>query len=163
MIDEQVRLAQGKLLIVQGNAAIKRFEAAQDANRPASELAFHLSAALDSYLKALALIPKSAVGDLAITHNQLGQAYGWARDTEQSLSHYREAIRLHQGAGNYFAAAQTQYNIAVELCDAGRLNDGREYARDARDAFKRCGAGTELNVLERLIDDIDNAIAGRRQ
>jgi hypothetical protein len=55
---------------------------------------------------------------------------------EQALSHYREAIRYQEIAGDIYHAGFTRRNVALALQDANRLPDALEYARAARLNFQ---------------------------
>ncbi len=147
-------LGRSKSLSLLGYVAHERFKEARAADKPNEELLRHLNAAAGFYHQALDLLPPNAVDDLAVTHNQLGNIYRNAGDLDRALSHYRESIRYKEAAGNIYAAANTRFNVALALRDAGRLADAREYAHAALRNYQTYGdrAAAEIQETQRLID-----------
>ena len=83
-----------------------------------------------------------------------------ASDIDRALPHYRESIRLHEQAGNTYNAAQTRYNVALDLARSGRFVDARDYALAALNSFALWSAAAADMVQEtqRLIKQIDKDI-----
>jgi tetratricopeptide (TPR) repeat protein len=53
----------------------------------------------------------TAVDGLAVAHNALGAIYGDTGDLDRALSHFREAIRYFETAGNIYHAARARFNV----------------------------------------------------
>jgi tetratricopeptide (TPR) repeat protein len=133
-----------------GLVAYERFLRATRAQKPEAELVRHLNDALHWYLEALKMTPPDAVGYQAVTHAQLGILYGVARDLDRALHHYSQALRLEEGQGDLFGAAQTRCNVAVLLAPAGRFADALEYAKAALRGFQTFGPGAAEEVQQTL-------------
>jgi len=133
-----------------GSVAYARFREARAANKPKHELVQYLYDALRWYHEALKMTPRDAVAYLTIGHNQLGNIYDDAGDLDRAMHHYREAIRLQEAGGDIYGAAQTRYNVAATLKDAGRLPDARQYAEAALRNYQTYGAGAADEVQQTL-------------
>jgi tetratricopeptide (TPR) repeat protein len=146
------RLGQARCHGQLGSVAYERF---RETRSPA-----HLTTALQAYLTALDLLPPSAVKDLAAVHNQLGAIYRTAGDLDRALHHWREAIRRVESAGHLYGTATTQYNVALALQDAGRLDDALEYAQAALGNFETSGdrAQDKLQKTWQLIAQLQAAM-----
>jgi tetratricopeptide (TPR) repeat protein len=142
--------------------AYKRFQDAQEAKRPEAELLRHLNDAAGFYGQALDLTLPDAVDDLAVTHNQLGNIYGDAGDLDRAVQHFRESIRYEEMQGNHYGAAQTRFNVALALMNAGRLPDAREYAQAALRNYETYGdrAAADIQRTRELIALIEQAMRG---
>jgi tetratricopeptide (TPR) repeat protein len=143
--------------------AYERFLDAREAGRPEAELLHHLNAAADSCYQALELLPPDAVNDLAVTHNQLGNIYLGAGGLDRAVHHYRESIRYMESAGNLYGAAQTRFNVAVTLAQAGRLPDALAFALEARRNFETYDdrAAAKIRKTQELIDLIEREMGER--
>jgi tetratricopeptide (TPR) repeat protein len=143
-----------------GLVAHERFREARAASKSEEELLRHLNATAGFYHQALDLTPSSAMDALAVTHNQLGIIHAEAGDFDRALPHFRESIRYKEAAGNPYAAAETRFNVALALRDAGRLADAGEYAHAALRNFETYGdrAAAEIQETQRLIDWIEQAM-----
>jgi tetratricopeptide (TPR) repeat protein len=97
------------------------------------------------------------VDALAVAHNQLGIIYDDAGDLDRALQHYRECIRYDEAAGNLYGAAQTRFNVAIALAQAGRLADAREYAHAALRNYQTYGdrAAADIQKTQGLIAQIE--------
>jgi len=137
--EERDRLGRGGCLGQLGHVAFERYREARAAGRNDEELLRHLNEAARLYLEALDLFPADAVNDLAVAHNQLGQVYRGAGDLDRAVPHYREAIQLHEQAGNLYGAADTRFNVALAFANAGRRADALEYAEAALRGFESFG------------------------
>jgi tetratricopeptide (TPR) repeat protein len=159
---ERDRLGRSKRLSALGRVAWERFQEARAAERPASELATHLNAALGFYHQTLDLLPPNAVDDLAVAHNQLGICYFAAGSSDNALPHLRAAARYYEAAGDPYGAAHTRFNVAVGLRNAGRLEDALDYARAALRGYATYGdrAAAEMQETQRLIAAIEQAMRG---
>jgi tetratricopeptide (TPR) repeat protein len=154
------RLGRGQCYHQLGVVAYERFQEARAAGRPEAELLVQLKAALAAHNQALALLPPDAVDDLAVTHNQLGNIYDEAGDLDRALPHWREAIRFNEMQDNFYGAAQTRFNIALALAQAGRLEDARAYALAALRNYETYGpaAAAEVERTRGLLADIEEAM-----
>jgi hypothetical protein len=87
---------------------------------------------------------------------------GIQREQERP-SHFQQAIRLYEAAGNLYAAAQTRANVAVALLQANRHADALDYARAALQGFQRYGeqAQRDIDKVQALIRDIEAAAQDR--
>jgi tetratricopeptide (TPR) repeat protein len=142
--------------------AFERFREARNANQPEAELLQLLNKVLELYCQVLEMTPPDAVGQLAISQNNLGLAYEAAGKLDRTLYHYREAIQLFGSVGDLYRAARTQYNVAIALLGERRLPDAREYALAALRNFQTYGAGAQEMIQKTLdlIALIDKAVAG---
>jgi tetratricopeptide (TPR) repeat protein len=161
--DERDRKGRGGCLAQLGLVAYERFKEARAANQPTDQLNHYLQTAADFYHQALDLLPPNAVDDLAVMHSMLGSIYGDARDFDNALSHYRTAIRYLEDAGNIYVAAQTRFNVAIDLHDAGRWQDALEYARAALRGYSTFGdrAADKIQKTQGLIAQIEQAMKAR--
>jgi tetratricopeptide (TPR) repeat protein len=143
-----------------GSVAIERFYEAKVAGRAEKELFQHLNDALRAYQQALAMLPKHAVDDLAVAHNNLGEVYGRAGDLDHALPHYREAIRYREAQGNRYGAGRARYNVAILLAQHGRLPDARLYAEAALRDFESYGtrAADMVQLARQLLAEIDQSL-----
>jgi tetratricopeptide (TPR) repeat protein len=144
--DERDRLGRGQCVGQLGYVAWEHFREARTAGQPVEELLRHLNEAVRLYHGALDLLPADAVNDLAVTHNQLGAIYGDAGDLDRAVQHFRESIHYEETQGNLYGAAQTRFNVAIALLNAGRGADALEYAEAALRGFESYGerAGAEI-------------------
>jgi tetratricopeptide (TPR) repeat protein len=117
------RMGRAGCLAQLGSVSYGRFQAARDADKPASTF---LREAGQYYEQALAMFPANDVADLAATHNQLGNVYDDAGQLDAALDHYRSSIRYKETMRDRLAAGQTRYNAAITLARAGRFADARE-------------------------------------
>jgi tetratricopeptide (TPR) repeat protein len=128
---DHVRRAQdiGQL----GYVAYERFRDARAAGEPDDVLLAHLNTAAERYHEALDLTPANNPTDRGITHNQLGTIYHAAGKVDTALHHYQQAITHHEHTGNTYAAAQSRFNTALTLQQAGlgRIDDALHYAHAA--------------------------------
>lgn len=120
----------------------------------------HLSSALEEYRTALDLLPSSAVNDLAVTHNQLGNIYRATGDLNRALHHWRESIRYEESAGNLYGAAVSKRNLAATLARVGRFEDALAYAQAALRNYETYGdrAQADLQKTYQLIAKIQAAM-----
>ena len=162
MYEEHHRQDRAQCLGQLGLVAYERFLEAQAAKQPEEELLRHLNDAARFYHQALDLLPPNAVDDLAVTHNQLGLIYKDAGDLDRALTHYRESIRYGEAAGNFYEAANTRFNVALALRDAGRLADAWEYAHAALRNYQSYEgrAAEEERKTEGLIAEIEGLMRG---
>ncbi len=160
LLDERDWLGRGKCHNQLGNVAYEHFRDMRTAHAPEAKLLQHLKAALNHYQQALALLPLNAVDDRAVTHNQMGIIYRNLGDPDGALPHYIESLRYKEAAGNLYGAAKTRVNIALALCDAGRLADAREYADAALRNFETYGEGAaeEIQRTWGVIEEIEKAL-----
>jgi tetratricopeptide (TPR) repeat protein len=155
--EERDLLGRAHCLGQLGLVVYERFKEARAAKKPGEELLQHINAALQYYQQALGMFPPNAVGDLAVTHNQLGIIYQNAGNLDRALSHYRESIRYEEIQGNLYGAAQARLGIALALARAGRLADALEYARAALSNFETYGEGAAeaIQRTQELIAQIE--------
>lgn len=154
---ENDQQGRGGCLAQLGLVAYERFNEARTANQSEEILLQYINEAVKYFHGALKLLPDNAVNDLAVTHNQLGNIYGSVGNLEQALSHYREAIRYFETAGNIYNAGKSRLGVALALAQANRLPDALEYARAARRNFQSYPQGTEemIQRTEWLIKKIE--------
>ncbi len=158
--DERDRLGRSKCYNELGDVSWERFRDSQKANAPNDELLKHLNDAVRFYQQALDLLPPDAVNDLAVTHNQLGLTHMDAGDLDRALHHYNESIRYEEQQGNFYGSAQTRFNVALALRDAGRLSDAREYAKAALRNYEvyEDRAADKIAKTRGLIGEIEEAM-----
>jgi tetratricopeptide (TPR) repeat protein len=136
---ESDRLGRGKTQGQLGYVAYERFTEARQAGEPEAVLLEHLNAALHAYQQALGMLPPDEVDTRATFHNQLGNIYNEAGQTEQAVAHYREGIRFFEQAGALYNAAITRENVAIAYAQAGRFEDALLFARAALANFEQFG------------------------
>lgn len=157
--DERDRIGRGRALNTLGTLARDRYVAAALAAKPKQEQLRHLDEARQLCLKALDTLPAETVDDLAIVHNNLGEVYRYARDADDALRHYREAVRYAEMSGDSFQAGRCRFNISLALMEAGRLRDSKEYALAALRSFETTAGGRAREEIERtkwLIGEIES-------
>ena len=154
---ESDRLQRGKTLGQLGLVARERFKEARQAGEPKAVLVEHLNNARQFYQDALKLTPPDALDSLAVKHNQLGNIYKDAGQTEQAVAHYRDSIRYEEQQGNLYGAATTRYNVALAYKDAGRLADALLFAQAALRNYVQFGpaAAAEVARAQGLIEEIE--------
>ena len=157
---ENDRLYRGGALGQLGLVAYERFNEARQAGEPAAVLVEHLNNALRAYQEALGMLPPDEVQTRAIIHNQLGNIYDDAGQTEQAVAHYRDSIRYEEQAGNLYGAAETRENVAIAYMQAGRLADALLFAQAAFRNFVQFGpaAAQAVAKVQRLIAEIEGAM-----
>jgi tetratricopeptide (TPR) repeat protein len=143
-----------------GGVAFERFLEARRSGAPDSQLLAHLNQAARFHHQALDLLPPDAVGDLAVTHGQLGNIYGNAGDLERCLQHCREAGGYFEAADDVYSAAQLRFNVAVIFARAGRFRDALDYAQAALRGYETFGprAASDIQDTRKLIAQIDAAM-----
>ena len=161
---ESDRIGRAHCLGQLGSVAYERFRDARAANKPDEELLAHINAAADLDHEALHLFPADAINELARTRYRLGNIYGEAGDLDHALKHFRESIRYDEMQDNRYGAAQTRFNVAVTLLDAGRLADARDYAYAALRNYQEYGdrADDEIQETQRLIAGIEAAASSEQ-
>jgi len=160
LCDERDRQGRARSAGQLGLVAYERFNEARAAKLPEADLLKHLNDAVGFYQQALAFLPPNAVNDLAVAHNQLGLIYNDAGDLDRALSHYREAIRYHEAAGNLYNAGNHRFNVALALMQAGRLDDALAYARAALRNYETFGerATEDVQRTRGMVDEIQRAM-----
>jgi tetratricopeptide (TPR) repeat protein len=155
---------RGKTIGQLGRVALERFFDARAAQRPAADLAKHLSEAAQLYEGALTMLAATDVVSRGVIHNALGVIYQNAGSIDRALHHYGQDIRYCEEAGDIFGAGQTRFNVASALRAAGRLDDARTYAEAALTNFLSFGerAAADIRDTERLIGVIKEAQAKER-
>jgi tetratricopeptide (TPR) repeat protein len=154
-------LTRGRIVGQLGRVAYERFNDARDAERPPKELARYLTESARLCEQVLEITPRTAVIDRAATHNQLGNIYQNAGDTERALYHYRHGIRHSDEAGDIFGAGNSRFNIALALLAAERSSEARAYAVAALANFRTFGdhASSQIEQTERLVAVIDQHLS----
>jgi tetratricopeptide (TPR) repeat protein len=160
MCGEDERQGQARCLAQLGRVAYERFLKARESGQQAEELLRHRNNALQFYSQALELIPSDSVIELGVFHDLLGILHSDTGDISRAMLHYRESIRYEEMRGNVFGAAQTRYNVATLLAQAGRLADAREYAYAALRNFETYGgrAAEQIQQARELIAAIEQFI-----
>lgn len=157
--DERDRQGRAGCVGQLGQVAYEHFNEA----RAADQLTHHLQTAADFYHQALDLLPPNAVDSLAVAHNALGVIYRNAGDLDRALTHYREAIRYWEAAGNLYHSAGARFNVAIALLNAGRLQDALVYAQAALRGYFTFGdrAAADIQDTQGLIAKIEQAMKAR--
>jgi tetratricopeptide (TPR) repeat protein len=163
--EEHQRQDRAQCLCQLGTVARQRFVEAREAKRPKEGLLRHLNEALRYYQQALELLPPDDIHCLATTHNQLGIIYGEAGDLDRAMSHYRESIRITEASGNLYDAALIRLNVAIDLTQAGRFVDAREYARAALRNYETYGdrAVDQIQKSKKLLSKIEEHLQAQHQ
>ena len=154
------RLGRGKCTYGLGHVAYDRFRDARKAEPPRGRAAAQPERRRGLLRPGAGPAAPDAVDDLAVAHNQLGAVYRGAGDLDRAVHHYRESIRYEEMQGNVYGAAQTRFNVALALMDAGRLPDAREYALAALRNYQTYGdrAAADIQETQRLIARIEQAM-----
>ena len=107
--------------------------------------------------QALQEFPQHAIHELAVTHHELGAIYTEVGDVDRALTHFRPAIRYHEGAGDLYIAADNRFNVALAFAQSGRLDHALEYARAALRNYETYGDGAtqEVEQTQQLITQIE--------
>jgi tetratricopeptide (TPR) repeat protein len=145
---QEDRIGRAKCLSQLGSLAYRRFLAAREAQRQ-DDCVAQLTQAARNYEQALTLLPADAVGDLDVTHNQLGILYHETGQMDAALSHFQESVRYSEIQGDRIGAGQTRANVARALALEGRFADAREWARCALRDFEAC-ENADQEVVETL-------------
>lgn len=142
-----------------GQVATMRYSKTVAASGRNEEAWNHLVEAERLYQQALDLLPADSVQYLAVAHNQLGLVYTDAGNLDRALFHWREATRYFEQENNWYNAATTRYNIALNLAKVGRFTDALLYADAARRNYEKYGdrAAAEIQGTEALIAQIKQA------
>jgi len=145
-----------------GHIANERLKDAIKGNKPKEELLRHLNNALQLYRQALKMTPSDATDDLAYVHQALGSTYSSGADFDRALQHYCESIRYFEEENDLYHAANTRYNVAITLADAGRFTDALEYAYAALRNFETFGdrAAKRIQETRKLIAWIEQMRTG---
>jgi tetratricopeptide (TPR) repeat protein len=146
LLDPNDRLRRAHAVGQLGGIGLQRFYDARRAAAAAEQLLEHLNTAARHYHGALALLPPDAVADLAVTHNQLGNAYSHAGDITTALDHYQRAIRGFEASGDRYDAGRTRYNIALMLANQDRPEDALLYAHAALTDFDSYGGRAQQDA-----------------
>jgi len=156
---EQDRLGRGRCVGNLGNVAYMLFCRAHIAGKPNEELSRHFNEAVRLCQEALEVLPVDAVKDLAVAHYRLGNIYGSVGNAKRAMQHYRQAAHLHEQSGDHYMTAQTQFNVARVLLNAGRQVDASEYAEAALRGYESYGerAAAEIEKARGLIAEIRGA------
>lgn len=148
LVDERDRLGRAKCVGQLGQIAYEHFKEARAGGLPERQQMSLLDDTLQFYHQALDLLPPDAANDLAVTHGMLGSIYGDAGDLNRALMHYREAIRYTEAADNVYEAATHHFNAAIDLSNAGRLDDALAHARAALSSFSTFGDSAAADSQE---------------
>ncbi len=135
-----------------GSVAYARFTAGRAAGVADSELLRHLNAAAQRYRDALALTPTTALPDLAVAHNQLGNIYDATGQNDLARQHYDAAIRYYEQSDGLYGAAGTRYNVAIMYRAQRDLDTALLYAESALRGFQSSpNAADRVQLAQQLI------------
>jgi tetratricopeptide (TPR) repeat protein len=161
LLDHGNNLTRGKCHNSLGSIAQMRFIDALRAGHEPTELLRHLNDAINFYQEGLKLIPDTAPAHRAVACSQLGSLYGDAGEIEIALRYYRQGIRYLESSGDIYAAAQSRFNVSVDLLKEGRVPDALAFAEAALHNFKTYGdrAADKIEKTQNLIALIRDAQA----
>jgi tetratricopeptide (TPR) repeat protein len=71
-----------------------------------------------------------------VIHNQLGNIYGDAGQTDRALQHYRQSIQYDEQQDNRYGAGEGRFNAAITLQRAKRNREALLYAQAALRDFQ---------------------------
>lgn len=153
---QQDRLGRAISLGSLGSVVRERFKEAREQGGSPQELEELLHKAAQLYREDLEALPLDAISHRAVAHVQLGNTLADLGETDEALSHYREAISLREKSGEIFEAASVRFNAARQLAEGGRLKDAELYAASSLQGFAACGdnAVDLVSKTQILIDDI---------
>ena len=157
LMKEHDGLGRGRCLNELGFVALESFREAREQELPQAEILHHLNEAASFYHQALAGFPVDAVDEIAVAHNQLGEIYRSAGDTDLALPHLQKAIRYREKQGNVYEASTARFNVALTLAASGQTRAALEYARTALRGYMSYGDPT-MSMIQRtrqLIDAIE--------
>ncbi len=162
--DESDRLGRARVIGPLGSVHQERFKEAREAGRPEGELRAHLKAALHAYQQTLEFLPADAVGDLAVTHSNLGNVYRDVGSFDTAMRHYQEALRYAVAARDRYTAAQIRANVALAHVPREQFGDALEWAQAALRDFQSYGNGAAAEIAEtqQVIAAIEQAMEGGR-
>lgn len=158
--DENDTLIGAKCISGLGSVAFEQFREARAQARPQDELQRLWNQAAQHFHEALALTRGDAAHDLALGHQDLGNVYGEVGQVDQASRYYREAIRYFEASGDCYHAATTRCNVAIDLVNAGRLQDALAYAGAALRGLEFFAAESveEIAKTRALIDVIQTQL-----
>ncbi len=104
--------------------------------------------------RAIGIVPSNAVDDLARIHHQRGLLYGNAGDIRAARHHYSISISFDEQQGDFFEAARSRKNFAVDLARKGMLDEAIVWARAALDGFEKYGdrAQREIDATREMVE-----------
>jgi tetratricopeptide (TPR) repeat protein len=146
LMEAKDRLSQARAVGQLGTVARERFLDARASGQPEPVLLEHLNAAAAAYRNALDLLPADALPDIATAHHQLGVVYTNTADDDTALTHYQQAIRLWEVAGNRYNAGTSRHALAVLFANTGRAGDALLYAGAALADFAPYGASAAADI-----------------
>lgn len=147
LLNEDETVDRARLFGALGGVAYDRFVAARAAGGRTPGFDY-LSKALMLYQQALDLFPASAVRDLAIVHNQLGNVNNAGGNLQDALDHYQKSIQYDLSQGNLHGAGESRFNAALALAHGGRSKDALLYARAALRDYEAVGTGAAADAAE---------------
>lgn len=153
-----------------GTVHHERVREALNRKEPEETVLHHTQAAEQHYRQALELCPADAVATLGPIHNQLGNLYQKAVQTELAREHYEQATQIAEQIGDRYHAGVVRRNIALMYRSASHrdptrrrdlLHRARAYAEAALRDFRHYQgrAADEEDKAQQLIADIDQALA----
>ncbi len=152
LLESHDTLGQSRVAAQLGLVAYNRFLDAQRDAGLAEQRIRYLTDAAEAYQQALDLLPPDAVADHATVHNQFGNIYDSAGDTDSAIRHYQQAIQYFERQDNRYGAGQSRYNAALVLTRAGRNREALLYAQAALRDFEIVGPGAvEFGDLARSL------------
>lgn len=131
----------------------------------------HLAKAVDSYTKALKLIPTGKLSDLrGIILDNLSTAYLALGKFDEALESALQALELHEARGELKAQSQSLGDIGVTYYLAGDLTLAAEYLERALEMRRRANDGRGQVAALRFLgsiylerNDVDRAVTAHRE
>ena len=157
LIEEHDTLGLSRTTHQLGTVAFERFREDEDAGADEAELLRHLNDAILAYEEGRQLLPADALGDHAISHNQLGLVYSSGGDQSRAFLHFQQSIQYEERRDDRFGAGRARVNAAVALWSAGRIDDALLYARAAVRDYTSVGPGATAaaELAGRLVAELE--------
>ena len=130
-----------------GSIALERLKDELKGKKRQAVLHKHRDAAVGWYKRALNGTPQGDLLGLANVHNQLGVAYQYLADEQDTaFEHFRLAIEYFDQAGESYEAAAARNNAAQVLQTSHRIEEALVLAREALATFGSLDPGSPLTI-----------------
>ncbi|MEW6029049.1 MAG: CHAT domain-containing protein [Chloroflexota bacterium] len=160
MMDENDLLGQSGAINQIGRVLHDKFMKARDGGASEEEWMNLAIEATKMYERSLELAPSHAIENLATSHSNIASIFYDVGDLDDARTHYYEAIRYLETAGDFFRTGLVQCNLSNALIKNGHLSDALLYARAALRNFESYGgrAKEDEDKTKQLIGMIEQAM-----
>jgi len=138
-------LGRSEIIQAIGSVHHERFAESRRRGEPAEIVLAHARAAEAAYLQALALCPGDAIAHLGSMHNELGNLYREAGQTEPARERFERAVQIFELTGDRYRAGGTRYNLALMY---GQAAERESAPARRRDLLRRASAYAESSLRD---------------